>query len=119
MIRVAARPRQPEHPTRDGRRPLAGLENSRECPLAIGRIRIAQAELGIVEDRRQRIVELVEHTAGKDAETADPLKRDDLPPQCLDLLATAGDFGTRGRREYPGRAARSWGSRGRLRVSRG
>ena len=87
-----------------------------ECSLAIGRIRIAQAELGVVDHRRQRVVELVEHTAGKDPQTADPLKRDDLPAQRLHLLAIARGFGLCGRREDPGGSVRSCGRRGGLRC---
>ena len=50
VIGVAARPRQAEHPTRDRRGSLAGLEDPRECAVAIGRIGIPQTELGVVDE---------------------------------------------------------------------
>ena len=57
---MIARPGQTEHPSRDRGRPLRRVNDLGECTLAIGRIRIAQSQFGVVEDRRQGVVQLVE-----------------------------------------------------------
>ena len=80
MIGVAPGSRQAEHSTRDGRGSLAGVEDPGQGPLAIGRIRIAQSELGVVDDRCQRVVQLVKNATRQNSQTADPLQGDDLTP---------------------------------------
>ena len=78
--RTRAKPGKAEHAARDGRGPLGTLDDLLERPLAVGRIGVAQAELGVVEDRRQGVVQLVEDATGQNPEAADALKRDHLFP---------------------------------------
>ncbi len=54
--------------------------------LAIFGVGVPQAEFGVVENRRQRVVQLVADAAGQDPETTDPLQRDQLTAEGLDLL---------------------------------
>ena len=78
-----AGPRQAQHPARDRGGSLRGIDDLGQGPLTIGGVGIAQPELGVVEDRRQGVVQLVEHAAGQDAQAADPLQRDHLPAQAI------------------------------------
>jgi hypothetical protein len=103
MVRVPSRARQAEHAAGDCRGPLARLEDAGECPLAVGRVRIAKAELGVVEDRGQGVVQFVENPAGEDPQAADPLQRNDLASQGLDLFAPPY-FSFRRHRHRPRRA---------------
>ena len=57
---IVAGPRQAQHAARDRGGSLRRLDDLGQRPLAIGRVGIAQAELGVVEDRRQGVVQLVE-----------------------------------------------------------
>ena len=79
-----ARPRQAEHPPRDRGGPLRGVDDLGQRPLTIGRVGIAEPELGVVEDRRQGVVQLVEDPARQNAQAADSLQGDHLPAQRLD-----------------------------------
>ena len=68
--------------------PLAGVEDPGQGPLAIGRIGW-EPQLGVVDDRRQRVVQLVKDATRQDSQAADALQGDDLTPQGLELVATA------------------------------
>ena len=74
LAAVAAGPGQAEHPTGDRRGPLRRLDDLLEGAAAELGVGVSQAELGVVEDRRQRVVQLVADAAGQNAETADPLQ---------------------------------------------
>ncbi len=62
---------------------MGGIDDLGQGPLAIGRVGIAQAELGVIEDRRQGIVQLVEHAARQDAQAADSLQAQSLAAAVL------------------------------------
>ena len=49
--------------------------------LAVRRIRVSQAKLGVVQNRGKRVVQFVENAAGQDAQAADALECNDLVPQ--------------------------------------
>ena len=89
LAAVGAGPGQAEHATGDRRGPLRRLEDLLEGAAAVLGVGVAQAELGVVQDRRQRVVQLVADAAGQDAEAADPLQRDELTAEGLDLLLLA------------------------------
>ena len=79
---------QAEHAAGDRRGPLGALEDLLEGPLAVLGVGVAQAELGIVQDRRQRVVQLVADPAGQHPQAADPLQRDQLAAEGLDLVTS-------------------------------
>ena len=87
LAAVGVRPGQAEHAAGDRRSALGGFEDLLERPLAILRVGVAEAELGVVEDRRQRVVQLVADPAGQHPQAAHPLQRDHLAAERLDFLA--------------------------------
>lgn len=46
-------------------------------------IRVTESELGIVENRRESVIQLVANRARKDAQAADALQVNDSPPQSI------------------------------------
>ena len=86
LAAVGAGAGQAEHPAGDRRGALGGLEDLLQGPLAVRGVGVAQAELRVVQDRRQRVVQLVADPAGQHPEAADPLQRDQLPAEGLDLF---------------------------------
>jgi len=84
--RSAPRTGHAEHSAGNRRRPLPGLEDLLERTLAKRGVGVTQAELGIVEDGRERVVQLVADPAGQDPEAAHPLERDQLAAKGLNLF---------------------------------
>jgi hypothetical protein len=71
--RSARGPGQAEHPPVMAEARCAASRIFSKARRPVVRVGVAQAELGIVEDRRQGVVQLVADPAGEDAEAADPL----------------------------------------------
>ena len=79
----------------DGGGALGGFEDLFEGFAAVFGVGVAEAELGVVEDGGEGVVELVADAAGEDAETADALEGDELAAEGFDFFKRGNGRGRR------------------------
>jgi hypothetical protein len=89
MCEIAG-PGESKHSAGDGGCPLSSVDNLGECALAVGWVGIPKPELGVVEDRRQRVIEFVDNSAGQNSKAANALKSNDLPAKRVDSRRIEG-----------------------------
>jgi hypothetical protein len=81
---------QAKHSARDSCRSFGPFENLLKRPATEVRVGIAEPELGVIEDRREGVIEFVADTSGQNAKATDTLKLDHLTAQGFDVFPRWG-----------------------------